>query len=135
MEQYIQTERLFSLYQAVKALDHYGLIYNELVKKKSDGTNKYREETPVLSYYVLTAGLLFGANNFIEWTIHNNNHTLDFRKIPTSITRYCDLIERLYNTPQLMSAMNEITKKWDTMKIQGSTRVDPAIMRMTALEL
>ena len=55
VEYFVNMEINFSFFQMVKALNHMGLKYEDIVGKKNE---KYKENTNVLAYYVIKTILL-----------------------------------------------------------------------------
>ncbi len=62
IENAIQCERKFSLFQAAKILDFYGHNYEDLF-----GANEYKENTEVFCYYILKSLLMYNCNTFLEF--------------------------------------------------------------------
>lgn len=69
-------EKIFSLFQCVKVLDHMGLTYKNLIDKDeiSNGLRLlyYKEETNVFSYYIVKAVLLYYKEDFMLWCKEKN---------------------------------------------------------------
>ena len=63
-------------FQMIKILDFMGLSYNDLYKKTVVSENlrktQYKENTNILSYYVLTTILLNNYQDFLSWCDTNN---------------------------------------------------------------
>ena len=78
----ILIEKIFSLFQVVKALDFMGLKYETLIKKdkisESYRNILFKEKTNFFCYYVLKFILLQNSDEFLEWCDLNNNNTLRF---------------------------------------------------------
>jgi hypothetical protein len=110
-EKMMHYERMFSLLQCTKVLKHFHLTYDELYKKDalSDSKRKenYKEETQILSYYILKCIYMFHLNEYIEWCLSNNGETLNFHKTPENIEKYSGLLESLYNRPEFLSAIGK----------------------------
>ena len=107
-EKYLQYERTFSMIQAGKVLRHNRMTYNDLCV----GKPKYRELTPVFSYYVLKSILMYNLNEFIEWCADHtgsssNTTTLSFPKSPESIREYGELIGRLYKSDEFIKTLED----------------------------
>ena len=83
-----------SLFQCAKILNHFGMSYTDLYNK-TNGANfarlyKYKEDTPVISYYFFKTILLFNCNEFIEWCLQNNEPTLNFSQNTKDIHKKID---------------------------------------------
>ena len=134
MEDMMQLERVFSLYQCTKVLNNYQLKYTDIYQNASHKPNLgklqlYKEETNAFAYYVLKPILFFNINQFIEWSIQNNGWTLDFKKTQTNIMKYAGLIEKLYDSSEYIAYMEKISSLYkDNGKFEYRT------MRMTLFE-
>lgn len=73
-------EKIFSLFQCVKVLDHMGLTYKNLIDKDeiSNGLRLlyYKEETNVFSYYIVKAVLLYFKEDFMLWCKEKNKDAI-----------------------------------------------------------
>jgi len=100
-EKLLYYERLFSLFQCAKVLHFFGIKYNNLYEKDLTSMKlramKYKEDTNVLSYYIIKSIYMFYVNDFIEWCVENNNYngivSLNFNKNDENIDRYIQFIK------------------------------------------
>ena len=112
MESLLGTERMFSVFQCVKVLNHYGLTYDDIYKTNTHSAKavlRYREKTNVFSYYVLKTILFYHLNSFLEWCVENNENVLNFRKTQATLAKYVKLIEGLYADPKYTSLLQSVT--------------------------
>jgi len=111
-EKMIYYERMFSLLQCTKILKHFHLTYEDLYKKDDASNSKrvynYKEETQILSYYILKCIYMFHINKYIEWCASRNGQTLNFNKDTENIDNYINLLEILYIEPEFLSAVKKI---------------------------
>lgn len=114
VENRILNERLYSLFQCAKVLYHYKLDYKELYEKSDIAQNKrerkYKEDTNVLSYYIIKSILMFYINDYIHWCFDNNKtytelFTLQMKHTPDNIKKYCNFIEDHYKTTEYTSSL------------------------------
>ena len=100
-EKLLYYERLFSLFQCAKVLHFFGIKYKNLYEKDLNSTKlrivKYKEDTNVLSYYIIKSIYMFFINDFIEWCIENNVSngvvSLNFNKNEETIDSYIEFIK------------------------------------------
>jgi hypothetical protein len=115
MEVFINYERIWSLFQCCKVLNHYGMTYVEIITPLAVVSKKYKEKTNVLSYYIIHSVLIFYFNDFIEFCGNTNvNNGLQFSSDKHSLDKYVELIREHYNTADILKnqeIMNEIFRK------------------------
>jgi hypothetical protein len=103
----LNNERMFSLFQKTKVLDHHRLKYRELCKANNSGerrTKKYSEKTPVFSYYVLKSILMFHYNDFIEWCAENNG-SIVFQKTERNVRKFIEFIRDHRQSPKYIESI------------------------------
>ena len=119
-EYYINLEKNFAFFQMIKILDFMVLSYNDLYKKTVVSENvrrtQYKENTNILSYYVLTTILLNNYQDFLSWCDTNNTSLLNFKKTPTHINNFCAFIEKKYKTKNMLDGIKCIEKIFYNMK-------------------
>ena len=142
----INCERNFGMYQLVKVLKHMNLSYFDLInqtKREERNTHpdrpkrnctdlkrncSYKENTNVLSYYVLKNILLNNYNEFLDWCDKNNTNTFQFVKTEEHLQMFYKFIEKHYKTKDMLDMINYAEKL---------KSIDPFIcksMRMTCCE-
>ena len=135
----INCERNFGMYQLVKVLKHMNLSYFDLInqtKREERNTqidrpkrnSSYKENTNVLSYYILKNILLNNYNEFLDWCDKNNTNTFQFVKTEEHLQMFYKFIEKYYKSKDLLEMIDHAEK----MK-----SIDPFIcqsMRMTCCE-
>jgi hypothetical protein len=110
-EFYINFERTYSFFQLVKTLDFMGLSYSDLYSnsKHSIGVreNLYRENTNVLSYYIIKCILINNYQGFLTWCSKNNLSLLNFKKTIGNQRQFCKFIEKNYKITSMLNGINE----------------------------
>jgi len=142
-EFFISFERIFAFFQMVKVLDFMGLTYKDLYNKTSISENMrntlYKEDTNVLSYYVLTLVLLNNYQDFLSWCNINNIAILNFKKTTKNLDDFCKFIEKKYKTKNILEGV-ECTEKL-LYRIKKSSRKQKEMLyliknlRMTICEM
>jgi len=119
-EFFINFERTFKLFQMVKTLDFMGLQYKDLYSNNSVSTSMretlYKEDSNVLSYYIITTILINNYQDFLSWCNINNLSLLHFKKTRTNITAFCQFIEQKYKTRGFLSSVDCMQKFYAHVK-------------------
>lgn len=142
-EFFINFERIFSFFQMVKVLNFMGLTYKDLYKKTGMSKNMrntlYKENTNVLSYYVLTLILINNYQDFLSWCNTHNIEILNFKKTTKNLDEFCKFIEKKYKTKNMLEGI-ECTEKL-LHSVKSSTRKQNNLqyllknLRMTICEM
>lgn len=138
IEETLRNEIIFSLYQSVKVLDHFGLTYEKMYnysKESKDLCKNYRENTPVFSYYILKSIILFNLNKFIEWININNNGSFKFNHTNDTIEKYIAFIRDNYKNTDYINIMKTVEKYFKKVKGNKKNEKELETLRMTLYEL
>jgi hypothetical protein len=122
-EKLLHHERMFSMFQSSKILHFFGIDYKQLYDKQDMNSHnvrqiKYKEETSVLSYYILKNIYIFFMNEFVEWCVENNkdsrgNESLVFIKTKENMNSYCDFIKCRYANYKFVNCILDFEKWFD----------------------
>jgi hypothetical protein len=103
-------EMIYSFFQLVKVLGFMNMEYRQLYEKtdisQTVRNTMYKEDTNVLSYYVITLILIYNYQTFLSWCKTNNVELLQFKKTIHSQNSFCDFIEKKYKSPRMLKAIN-----------------------------
>ena len=94
-------------------------------------TEKYKDNTHVLSYYIIKSIFLFNLNEYITQCITISGYTINFdksNKIKENIEHYCNIVNKLYKNKQYMD-MLEILQNWFSSNI--SSKIVNNTLRMS----
>jgi heme/copper-type cytochrome/quinol oxidase subunit 1 len=109
-EYFINMEMIYSFFQLVKVLGFMNMEYRQLYEKTDISqmvrNTMYKEDTNVLSYYVITLILIYNYQSFLGWCKTNNTELLQFKKSPGSQKSFCDFIEKKYRAPKMLKAID-----------------------------
>jgi len=136
LENMLEIEIEFSVFQANKVLKYYNMTYEDLYSNSPSShrlRTQYYEKSSVLTYYVIKSVLFFHLNEFIEWCVRQNRGSLEFRKNNTNIKSYCSLIEGLYREPEFIKKMVETREKLN--EEFSPTKEEYKTLRMTLYEI
>ena len=116
----VQFERIFALFQMVKILDYMGLRYKDLISDgrmaKSLKKILYKEETNVLSYYIIKAVLLFDYDKFLLWCEEHNISSIKFDKSQLNLRRFGSYFEDMYKNRRLTKSVNDMEIKYSKLR-------------------
>ena len=122
-EYFINLESIYSFFQLVKVLGFMNVEYRNLYEQNSvsDHIRKtlYKENTNVLSYYVITLILIYNYQPFLSWCKTNNTEILQFKKTSASQKGFCDFIEKKYKSTKLLKAIDCSNRFFKTLKIKS----------------
>jgi hypothetical protein len=133
-------EITFSMIQCVKILQHYDLRVRDILvdsdASKKDVLEKYKETTPVFSYFFIKCLLMFYMNDFIEWTMIHNHGSFDFLKTDGNIHAYVDFIRkhRTGRDYSVQMALAESLHRSHYRVSQKNNSTGLTTLRMTMLE-
>jgi hypothetical protein len=110
-EFYINFERTYSFFQLVKTLDFMGLSYKDLYSNSKHSIivreNLYKENTNVLSYYIIKCVLMNNYQGFLGWCSKNNLSLLDFKKTIGNQIQFCKFVEKNYKIQSMLNGIRE----------------------------
>ena len=109
VENALNNERMFSLFQKTKVLSHQQIKYRELCMAQPS-RKKYSERTHVFSYFIIKSILMFHYNDFIEWCVENNSGTFVFQKTDTNVGGFIEFIRNHYQSPRYIEATDHYAK-------------------------
>jgi hypothetical protein len=114
-EFFINFERTYSFFQLVKTLRFMGLTYKDLYSKNINSKimreTLYKENTNVLSYYVIKTILINNYQAFLLWCKNNNLSLLQFKKTLANQDEFCKFIEKNYKTSSMLESI-DISQKF-----------------------
>jgi hypothetical protein len=139
-EFYINFEKTYSLFQLVKTLDFMGLQYKDLYSNTKESSilreNLYKENTNVLSYYIIKTLLINNYQGFLSWCKTNNLTILNFKKTIGNQKQLCKFIEKNYKTQTLLNDIYESHVFLSRIKKKkGNNKFILSNMRMSICEL
>jgi hypothetical protein len=129
LDDILRSETIFSLFQCAKVLTYNHMSYVDLYSANSAmKRQQYREDSHVLSYYIIKSLLMFHKNAFIEWCSDNNSKFLDFEKTDKNIDRFCDLIRQIHNSPGYVES---VLRMGNWFKHNNADTFETSTLRMT----
>jgi len=112
-ERMIKVDQQHSVQQAVKVLKQQNMTYSDLFDSNEAcklRRMRYKEISPVFSYYLLKSIFYMGIDKYISWCSINNRGSLQLKKTEASLNSYVGLLRELYKSPIYMESMREHTK-------------------------
>ena len=135
----INHERDYSFFQLVKTLDFMGLEYKDLYsttdKSRVSREMFYKEDTNVLSYYVIKCILLNNYQGFLSWCDKNNDTMLQFKQTNDNQIGFCRFIEKNYKSSSMLDGVRKAGNLFFNHIKGSSQKFLMTNMRMTIAEL
>ena len=108
----LNMERVFALFQARKVLEHMGLSIDNLYATDEASTVArqllYREKTPVFSYYVMVALLMYDFGNFAKELEAKNTGLFRLQSRSTPFSVVTSAVHRAIADPALLSSFEKV---------------------------
>ena len=82
----------------------------------------YKENTNVLSYYVITLILIYNYQPFLSWCKTNNTSLLQFKKTSASQKNFCDFIIKKYKVSKMLKAIDCSNIFFKKLKIKSNKK-------------
>ena len=105
----------FSVFQLVKIVKHYHSHYSEFIDKTRD-VIKFKENTYVISYYILKTILLFHSIDFEKWCESKNVNIFQFHRSKTNVLDYGKLIQQYYNKEPFLKYIQKMEQHLSNSK-------------------
>jgi hypothetical protein len=138
-EDLVNYERSYSFFQLVKVLHFMGLDYRDLYSSSEKATvlreMLYKEDTNVLSYYIIKCVLLNNYQSFISWCDKNNDSLLQFKKTEENQIEFCRFIDKNYKSPSMLDGIRRASDMFYGNKKDIHHKFLLTNMRMTIAEL
>jgi hypothetical protein len=138
IEGHIHNEQVFSLFQCVKVLHHYGIKYRELYEKTERSQHirlmRYKEETQIFSYYIIKSILIYYYSDFIEWCCIHNNMSIQFANEQTNINEFIKFIKKRYNSEEYSKTIHIFEYMFSKYFKINSGKIEFETMRMSITE-
>lgn len=139
--QCLQKEQQFTLFQLVKILHymHPSLQYIDLISSQSSSSSHiqntfFKEDTNILSYYVLKMILLYYSSDFLEWcSNHNTISFIQFHRTNTTLSSFVSFLQKRYQSPLLLQDLNQIFSFFMSLHSKKTKKDIPLLysLRMT----
>ena len=111
----IEIERIYSIIQVNKILKFMDLTYDKLIIKNIKNINNtnynYKENTNVLSYYVLSTICILNINDFLEWCNINNKEIMILDNNELEIDNNLKTKKKSINNFKITKKINNSRKK------------------------
>ena len=140
-EKLLDWERVFSLFQCAKILKHFGISYAELYERTDKAyiirKSRYKENTPVLSYYIIKSFLMYNVNDFLEWCVSNNGISIRFHDsdINRNLEKYFLLIKQNYSDKTFIDCIDQLCDWFIKQeKTKRSIDIEFKTLRMSLFE-
>jgi hypothetical protein len=123
---FINMEIKYSYFQVVKILNFMGLNYENLYEQSYYSqiirNNLYKENSSVLSYYIITLILLNNYQEFINWCETNNTSLLQFKKTVKNQNNLYEFIKKKYKTKSLLDGLKCIKRSINNIQTNKTNK-------------
>ena len=105
-------------------------------KLKNDMKNKYRENTNVFAYYIITSILLLNSSDFLSWCSQNNgfNSLLNFNKNKNTIYSFFLMIYK-YHKQQKYMKLNDYMLRKLNISLKQNDKNDKYYLQNTRMSI
>jgi len=145
-EYFINFERIYAFFQMIKILNFMDISYKELYEESIKAVNirktLYKENTNVLSYYIITLILLNNYQDFLAWCNKYNTSLIQFKKTTANLEEFCKFIEKKYKNKNILDGIScteellqKSNKKYKKNPKQNDLSYILKNLRMTICEL
>lgn len=142
IENMLEKELFFSLFQCSKLLDHFKIGYEDLWREEQisifsfKNIKQYREKTAAFCYFFLKTMLLFNCNMFMEWALDKNQQSIMFKNPEINVRKFVEeLILTKYNDPLFVNCLSQIRSAYFKRKHAKSKDFIFKTLRMTGNEI
>ena len=114
IEDYLLYEKIFSCFQCVKILDFINIKYNNIYSNDEFSQlsrENYKENTNILSYYILKAIYMTYINDFFDWISISNESSIKFIEKQKNLEEYINIIQRNYKGELFLNNIS-IMEEW-----------------------
>jgi hypothetical protein len=142
-EFFINFERIYAFFQMTKVLDYMGLRYEDLIKKDKASellrNSLYKEDTNVLSYFVITTILLNNYQLFLSWCNNHNSPVYLFNHTNKSLNDFVNFIYGSYKIPSFIKNVKCTQRLLENLKHDSKKNIETKFilnnLRMSVCEL
>ena len=128
----LQCERLFSILQMMKVLKFMNMEYRDLITlndmRCSALREMYKEDSNVLSYYVITSMFMNDYHNFLAWCSKNNTNLFRFSTTSYNVNSFIEFIKQQYKNKTFTETISKI-------KLFNNNKFLEETLRMTSIEI
>jgi hypothetical protein len=107
----MNSEIHFSIFQMIKILKHMKIHYRDLCDSQVKTLN-YKENTPVLSYYIIKTILLYNFQEFLYWTNSHNDNLLKIKEDTQTQSQLCDFIQKYFTKKTFLKKITDIERMY-----------------------
>jgi hypothetical protein len=101
----------FTIIQMIKILKHMKIHYRDLCGPQVKNPN-YKENTPVLSYYIIKTILLYNFQEFLYWTNSHSDNQLKIKQDIQTQILLCEFIDKYFRKAPFLKKIAELERMW-----------------------
>lgn len=123
-ERLMNIERTHCFLQCIKILNYMNIEYEDLFEE-----NEYKENTSMLSYYILNSVILNNYQYFLLWCKNNNKNLLQFDKNKKS-SIFFEVIKKNYKTKSYITRLKCKTVLFHNIKKEFGTSLQKSLIKI-----
>jgi hypothetical protein len=133
LEKFMDYERVFSMFQCAKILRYFGIDYDDLHNPKAHDIRqrKYKEETHVLSYFIIRSIFFCFLDEYVSWCVNHNGLSLQFDCSEKTIESYCNLVGKYYKSPVYTDTICDFEEWFSALPSKEFSKFELRTLRMT----
>ncbi len=130
-------EKIFSIVQSEKLLNHYGIEYMNIFNREPTNitsiNNQYKEKTYVLSYNIFKAVYMFNLEKLFEWYETKNENSLRIKLTEENMDSFLNLLKENYQNTEYLNLLQN-AREW-IMENENRDSIETKTCRMSMFEI
>jgi len=130
-------EKIFSIIQSEKLLNHYGINYMDIFNRDPENiksiNNQYKEKTYVLSYNIFKSVYMFNLEKLFEWYETKNENSLRIKLTEENMDSFLNLLKENYQNTEYLNLLQN-AREW-IIENENRDSIETKTCRMSMFEI
>ncbi len=130
-------EKIFSIIQSEKLLNHYGIEYINIFNREPTNiksiNTQYKEKTYVLSYNIFKSVYMFNLEKLFEWYETKNENSLRIKLTEENMNSFLNLLKENYQNTEYLNLLQN-AREW-IMENENRDSIETKTCRMSMFEI